>query len=263
MIVAFDLGNSDLVVGAFKNDQLVATFRTRSDRYKSVDEFAYTLKELFFSKGLDSLDVRGAILASVVPELTKIIAATIRRVCGLDPLILAPGVKTGLKIKADNPSEVGADLIGDCVGAIARYPLPAIVIDLGTASKIIAIDEQGTFIGCAIAPGLKLSAVALVRTASQLPTISLVMPKKVICNNTPDCMNSGFVHGAASMVDGMIQRFEQEMGKTCTRVMTGGLTSVVAPACREPIIVDRELLLYGLYEIYNRNYKEKKENEKQ
>jgi type III pantothenate kinase len=263
MIVTFDLGNSDLVVGSFKDNRLITTFRTRSDRYKSVDEFAYTLKELFFSKGLDSMATRGAVLASVVPELTKVVVAAIKRVCGVEPLVLAPGVKTGLRIKADNPAEVGADLIGDCVGAILRYPLPAIVIDLGTASKIIAIDEQGTFIGCAIAPGLKLSAEALTRTASQLPTISLVMPKKAICNNTPDCMNSGFVYGAAAMVDGMIQRFELEMGKKCTRIMTGGLTSVVSPACREPIIVDRELLLYGLYEIYNRNIKEKKENEKQ
>ncbi len=263
MIVTFDLGNSDLVIGAFKDNHLVATFRTRSDRYKSVDEFTYTLKELFFSKGINSMDARGAILASVVPELTKVITATIKRVCGIDPLILAPGVKTGLKIKADNPSEVGADLIGDCVGAIVRYKLPAIVVDLGTASKFIAIDENGTFAGVAISPGLKLSAEALTRTASQLPTISLIMPKRVIGNNTPDSMNSGFVYGAASMVDGMIQRFELEMGKKCTRIMTGGLTSVVAPACREPIIVDKELLLYGLYEIYNRNYKEKKENEKQ
>lgn len=263
MIVTIDLGNSELVIGAFENDSLVSVFRTRTDRYKSVDEYSHTVSELFFSKGFNPANVTGAILASVVPDLSKILVATIRRVFDVEPLVVEPGIKTGLKIKADNPAEVGADLIGVCVGVAIRHKLPAIVVDLGTASKILAIDKDGTFLGCAIAPGLKLSVDALVKTASQLPRISLVMPKKAIRNNTPDCMNSGFVYGAASLVDGMIQRFEDEMGPVASKVMTGGLTSVVAPACREPIVVDRELLLYGLYEIYNRNIKEKKGYEKQ
>ena len=174
---------------------------------------------------------------------------------GKEPVVIAPGIKTGLKIKADNPNEVGADLIADCVGAISRYGSPLIIIDLGTASKMIAIDNDGAFKGCVIIPGIKVSTEALVRLASQLPYVSYQLPKKVICTNTIECMNSGVVNGFASLVDGMIERFEDELGYECTRVITGGLASTIHPACRKDIILDRDILLYGLYQIYKKNEK--------
>lgn len=254
MILTFDLGNSDLVIGVFKDDLLMSVIRTNSDRYKSVDEYYYTIENLLISKKVDLDEIEGAIISSVVPPLTKVMQAVARRFLkGKEAIIMAPGIKTGLKIKTDNPSEVGADLIADCVGAISRYPLPLILVDLGTATKILAIDKDATFLGCVILPGIKVSTDALVRVAAQLPYVSYQLPKKVICTNTMDCMNSGVVNGFASLVDGMIERFEEEMGTECVRVVTGGLGSTITPACRKDVILDRDILLYGLYQIYKKN----------
>ncbi|MFA6739608.1 MAG: type III pantothenate kinase, partial [Bacilli bacterium] len=163
-------------------------------------------------------------------------------------------------IKADHPAEVGADLVADCVGALNRYPLPAIIVDFGSATKICAMDEDGAFIGCTIGPGVRISADALVRTASQLPNINYRLPKKVIGTNTPDSMNSGVLYGAAAMMDGLIDRFQEEMGSVKTIIATGGLAPIVVLASRKDIILDRDLILYGLYEINRRNcIKEEKE----
>ena len=256
MILTFDLGNSDLVVGAFKDDELVAIMRTNTDIYRSVDEYYYTIEKLLLSKKVDLDEITGAIISSVVPQLTRVMQAVARRFLkGNEALVLAPGIKTGLKIRTDNPSEVGADLIADCVGAMAKYSLPLIVVDLGTASKILAVDKNGTFIGCTIMPGVKIATEALVRGTAQLPFVNYQLPKKVIGTNTMDCMNSGIVNGFASLVDGMITRFEKEMGQKCARIITGGFASTIAPACYEKVILDRDVLLYGLKEIYKKNLK--------
>lgn len=256
MILTFDLGNSDLVVGAFKDDELVAIVRQNIDIYRSVDEYYYTIEKLLISKNVVLDEITGAIISSVVPQLNKVMQAVARRFLkGNEALLLAPGVKTGLKIRTDNPSEVGADLIADCVGAIAKYPLPLIVVDLGTASKILAVDNSGAFIGCVILPGVKTATEALVRGTAQLPYVNYQLPKKVIGTNTMDCMNSGIVNGFASLVDGMINRFEKEIGQKCSKIITGGFATTIAPACEEEIILDRDVLLYGLNEIYKKNVK--------
>jgi type III pantothenate kinase len=260
MVVVFDLGNSDLVFGVFDQGALIATGRTNSNRYKSEDEYAHTLRELLFSKGVNVEQVSDIIMSSVVPQLTTVVIRSIISIFGFKPLLVAPGVKTGLKIKADHPAEVGADLVADCVGALNRYPLPAIIVDFGSATKICAMDEDGAFIGCTIGPGVRISADALVRTASQLPNINYRLPKKVIGTNTPDSMNSGVLYGAAAMMDGLIDRFQEEMGSVKTIIATGGLAPIVVLASRKDIILDRDLILYGLYEINRRNcIKEEKE----
>ena len=260
MIITFDLGNSDLVLGAFENDSLIALMRTHADRFKSVDEYANTIKELLFSRNIEISAVKGTIISSVVPELTRVLRGAIKRLFAIEPIILAAGVKTGLKIQTDNPSEVGTDLISDSVGAIIKYGYPCIIADLGTASKIILINKDGAFAGCLIFPGVKLASDALISIASQLPTITLTLPKKVVGTNTPDSMNSGIINGNASMIDGIVQRIEEEIGYKCKHVLTGGLSKTIYPACREEYVLDRELCLNGLYSIWKRNSLEVKNN---
>lgn len=260
MIITFDLGNSDLVLGVFKEDSLVAVMRTHADRFKSVDEYANTIKELLFSRNIAPSDVKGTIISSVVPELTRVLRGAIKRLFSLEPVIMAPGVKTGLKIQTDNPSEVGTDLISDSVGAIMKYGYPCIIADLGTATKIILINKEGAFAGCVIFPGVKLASDALISIASQLPTITMTLPKKVVGTNTPDSMNSGIVNGNAAMVDGFVQRIEEEIGYKCKHILTGGLSKTIYPACKEKYELDRELCLNGLFSIWKRNSSEVKNN---
>lgn len=256
MIITFDLGNSDLSFAVFKDNEMIASFRTSSDRYRSVDEYAKTIKELLFSKEITADQIDGTILSSVVPQLTKVVESAVKRIFGKKPMILGPGFKTGLVIRADNPNEVGSDLVAACVGANKKYKPPMVIVDLGTATKILAIDPKGVYSGCAILPGVKTSVDSLVRIASQLPHISLIKPKKIACNNTPDCMNSGVINGTASMIDGMIQKFEKEMKAKCTRILTGGLATTIAVAVEEEHIIDKSLIFYGLHEIYLRNWEE-------
>ncbi len=259
MIFVVDMGNSDIVGGLFnENHELMASFRTTTTRYKTVDEFVSTIKELLFLKGINPTDIKDTILSSVVPQLTATLTAALKAITKKKPIVVAPGIKTGLAIKADNPTEVGADLIAACVGAIIRYGSPCIVVDLGSATKICAVDKEGTFAGCIITPGVKVSAAALVRIASQLPNISLQAPVKVIGNNTLDSMNSGIVYGNASMIDGFIHRFQREMGYPSKVIATGGLAGTIIPYCEtEGIIMDKALILYGLHEIYLRNSRRK------
>jgi type III pantothenate kinase len=263
MILVVDMGNSDIVLGVYDNKgQLLAVSRTPSLRYKSVDEYVATIKELLFLKGIKFQDITDSILSSVVPQLTAVLTTAIKAVIGKKPTLLAPGIKTGLAIHADNPLEVGGDLIADCVGTIKKYGSPAILIDLGTATKICMIDKKGDFAGCIITPGVKVATSALVKTASQLPNIGYVAPKHVIGKNTVDSMNSGIVYGHASMLDGFIKRFEEEVGYQAQVVATGGLAGTIIPACQTPnIIVDKTIILDGLYEIYLRESKEKQKKE--
>lgn len=255
MIVVFDLGNSDLSFGVFKDDHLIASFRTSSDRRRSVDEYANIIRGLLFSKGVNAEKVEGTILSSVVPQLSKVLSSAIKRAFGKETMLLGPGCKTGLKIRADNPNEVGSDLVAVCVGAMKHYKLPIVIVDFGTATKILGINSSGLYCGVAILPGVKSSAEGLVNIASQLPHISLVKPKKVLGTNTVDAMNSGLVYGNASMADGMIRKYEREMGEKCTRLLTGGLASTISVAMEEEHILDKNLVLYGLFEIFQRNRK--------
>lgn len=255
MILVIDLGNSNIVMGIYHDDKLITTFRTNTDVTKTEDEYASIIRHFLSINQISENEVNDIIFASVVPPLRAIIILAIKSIFSKMPIVLGPGTKTGLMIKSDNPNEVGADLIAGGVGTIKKHGYPAILIDLGTATKFIIIDEKKEFSGAIIAPGVRLSAEALSNRAAQLPHIELIAPKNVIGKNTPDCMNSGSIYGAASMIDGLVRRIQKEMGQKCALIATGGLASRIIPYCEENIIIDDYLLLDGLYFIYQHHTK--------
>ena len=255
MILVVDLGNSDVVFGVYdEHGQLKAGFRSPSLRYKSVAEYVSTIKELLFLKGIDAKQLTGSIVSSVVPQLTAVLMNAVKVLVGTKPILLAPGVKTGLAIHTDNPNEVGSDLIAGAIGAVRKYGYPCVVVDLGTATKVYMIDKKCNYIGGIITPGVKVASASLIKIAAQLPEISLEAPAKVIGTNTVDSMNSGVVYGHASMVDGFIRRFLREAGYDAKIIATGGLAGTIIPYCETPnIIIDKTLILDGLYDIYLKN----------
>lgn len=253
MILTADIGNTNITLGAFKDDSLVCVSRLATQRHRTADQYAIELKALFDIEGLNG-EFSGAIISSVVPELTDAFARAIKKVTGADALIVAAGLKNGLKIAIDNPKELGADLVAGAVGAIAKYELPCLVMDLGTATKISVIDNGGVFLGCTIAPGLRISLDALASRTSQLPTIAVAAPAHAIGTNTPDCIKSGTVLGTAAMLDGMADRLEKELGKKIkTVVATGGLSKEVVNCCEREIVYNKDLILEGLFVIYKKN----------
>ena len=253
MVITFDVGNSNIVISIFDSDKIIRTLRIKTDIEKSADEYATSIKDLLDKTEIDTSLINGGIISSVVPPLNGVLKGVIKRLFTFEPMFLETGIKTGLKIVCDNPGEVGADLIADSVGALTRYGKGTIVIDLGTASKFIIVDKNGAFSGVIIAPGIKTSKNALVSKTSQLPNISMQAPEKVIGRNTIDAMNSGVAYGYASMVDGLISRIEEELGYKCNHVLTGGLSKVVNDSLKEEVVLDRDLISYGLLAIYNKN----------
>jgi type III pantothenate kinase len=257
MNLTIDLGNSEISFGKFVDGQLMSVFRTAANRTKSVDEYISTFTELFSLKKVENIE--NIIVSSVVPQLVDTITTALKQFSKVSPLIIEPGIKTGLKLKMDNANEIGADLIADAVGAIKRYGFPILILDLGTANKLIAIDKDGYFRGGIINPGIRISLEALINVASQLPNIKLVRPSKVIGTNTFDAMNSGIVYGFAHMFDGLIKQFSEELGYNTKVVITGGLSSYIQPVMKtNDLILDQDLIHYGLNEIYLKNIKENK-----
>lgn len=253
MILALSVENTHLVMGCFSGDTLLFTSRMATDRNKTGNEYAISFKSILEIHKIDLERIRGSIVASVVPALINEIKAALRLILGKDPLVVGPGVKTGLNILMDNPASLGTDLVADAVAAAAEYPAPMIVIDLNTATTLLAIDSQKRFVGSVIAPGVALSAAALAAACDQLPRISIEAPKEVIEKNTVDCMKSGTVFGTAAMLDGMVQRMEQQLESVCTVVATGPYAGTIVPHCSREITVDEHLLLKGLKRIYDRN----------
>lgn len=258
MILTIDLGNSEISFGKFVDGQLISVFRTVSSRTKSVDEYISTFKELFSLKEVNNIE--NIVVSSVVPQLVDVVLKAIKNFSIVEPILIEPGIKTGLKLKMDNANEIGADLVADAVGGIKKYGFPLLIIDLGTANKLIAIDKEGFFRGGIINPGIRISLEALINVASQLPNIKLVKPEKVIGKNTIDAMNSGIIYGYAHMFDGLISQFNEELGYTTKVVITGGLSSYIKPAMKsKDVILDQDLIHHGLYEIYLKNKKEGKQ----
>lgn len=259
MILAIDVGNTNTQFGAFdvfdNKEKLVFESRIATNQFRMEDEYAIVLMDILKLYGVDPEGIEGAILASVVPPVTVQIKPAIEKVCGCRVKTVGPGLKTGLNIRIDEPAALGADLAAVAVGAKEKYPLPAIVIDLGTATKILAVDKQGAFIGGIIAPGVKISAEALAAKTAVLPLIGISGEpiKKVIGANTIDCMRSGLLNGTAFMLDGMIESFENEIGEKCTVIATGGFSGVIKPLCKTDFILDENLILTGLLEIYKKN----------
>lgn len=256
MVLAIDVGNTNTVFGGFdESEQTVFESRISTDLYRMTDQYAITLADILRLYGIRFDEITDAILASVVPPVTAQIKSAVEKVCGCRVTVVGPGIKTGLNIKIDEPASLGADMAAAAVGAKERYPLPAIVIDLGTATKILAIDGSGAFIGGIIAPGVKISAEALAAKTAALPLIGVTNEpiKRVIGSNTIDCMRSGLLNGTAFMLDGMIEGFEREIGEKCTVIATGGFSSVIKPLCKTEFILDESLILTGLLEIHKKN----------
>jgi len=253
MILAVDVGNTNIVLGCIEEGRIVNTVRLHTDDRKTAAEYAITLKELFDVFGIDFQAFEGAILSSVVPSVTEALSIAISRLTGVNCLVVGPGVKTGMNVRIDDPGTLGCDLVVGGVAAIAYYGTPAIVIDLGTATTITVIDKDKCFRGGAILPGVKLSYNALAAGTSLLPNISIAPPKKCIATNTVDCMRSGAVYGSAAMIDGMIDRMESELGMPCHLIATGGLASSIVSCCTHEIVCDDDLLLKGLWHLYQKN----------
>lgn len=255
MILAIDVGNTNIVLGGYEGSRAVFTERISTDTSKTSLEYAILFKTALDIHDARPSDVTGAIVGSVVPPLTYIVRTALMKVCGVQALVVGPGMKTGLNIRMDDPSTIGADLIAGAVGALVKYQPPLVVIDMGTATTMIVVDQNRSYIGGMIMTGLRLSLKALVSSASQLPGISLEVPKKVIGKNTADAMRSGILYGNAAMLDGLIERVEEEMGMPVNVIATGGLAGTVIGACRTKISLERTLVLDGLIEIYRRNMK--------
>ena len=253
MILAVDVGNTNIVLGTIENGEIRNIVRVHTDLRATAAEYALKLDQLLQFYQVDRGGFEGAILSSVVPPVTEALRLAIGQVTGLSCIVVGPGMKTGMNVRIDDPGTLGYDLVVGGVAAIRYYGPPLIVADLGTATTVTAIDELGNFRGGAILPGLKLSYQALSAGTSLLPDIAIAAPKKVVATNTVDCMRSGAVYGTAAMLDGLIDRMEEELGTPCTCVATGGLAAAIVPYCRRRIICDDDLLLKGLWVLYEKN----------
>lgn len=253
MILAIDMGNTNIVIGCIDNKKIYFVERLSTDKSKTALEYAMGFKTVLELYGIQDAELEGAIISSVVPSLTKVLADAVEKILGKRPLIVGPGLKTGLNIHMDNPKQIGSDLIVDAVAGLATYGAPLIVIDMGTATTMSVVDIHNNYVGGVIMPGLRLSVEALASGAAQLFNVGLEAPRHVIGKNTSDCMKSGIVIGNAACIDGMIDRFEEELGYPVKVIATGGLAKVVMPLCKHEIIVDDTLLLKGLNVIYQKN----------
>lgn len=253
MILAVDMGNTNIVVGCFDDKSILFTERISTDTKKTELEYAVLFKTVLELHDITPSMISGSIISSVVPQLVHIMVDAIEKIAPINPVIVGPGVKNGLNIRMDNPKQLGADLVVDAVAGLQEYGAPLILIDMGTATTISVIDENKNYVGGMIIPGVKVSLDSLVSRTSQLPRISLEAPKKSIGTNTIHCMQSGIIYGQASCLDGMIDRIEEELGCKTTVIATGGLAKVITPHCKKQIILDDDLLLKGLKIIYDKN----------
>jgi type III pantothenate kinase len=241
------------VIGCLKDDEIVFKARIATDRTRTSDQYGVEIKNMLEAFGVSREDIDDCIIASVVPPVFNSVQTGVLKVIGKQPMVVGPGLKTGLNIHVDIPSQVGSDLIVAAVAALAEYPAPLVLIDLGTATTIEVIEPENVFIGGLIFPGVMVSLDSLSSHAAQLPGISLDKPKKVIGKNTVDCMRSGMMYGTAAMLDGLIDRIAEELGHESTIIATGGLAQFVIPLCKHEIILEKELLLKGLNIIYKKN----------
>ena len=253
MLLAVDIGNTNITLGAYNSNILEFTARLATDTRKTDDQYAVEIKQLLSLYGIEPGDIEDCIISSVVPSVGKSISRAVSKLCQIVPLTLGPGVKTGLNIKIDNPAQLGADLVAGAVGAIDAYKMPCVIIDMGTASTVSVLDRNGAFLGGVIAAGVRLTLKALTENTAQLPAIPIEAPKSVIGTNTTESMQSGLVYGTASMIDGLLEKITAELGETPTVPATGGLSKEVISHCKTNIIYNENLLLEGLRVIYEKN----------
>lgn len=255
MILTIDIGNSNIVLGGVEDQQILFEARLRTDATKTSDQYCVDLKILLEVYGVDAKQIEGTIIASVVPQVLNSVQTAVKKLTGKQCLVVGPGLKTGLDIRLENPNQTGADLVVGCVAALREHKPPMIVVDMGTATTMVVLNEQGALVGGCICPGVKISLDALTEKTALLPGLQLDQPKKAIGRNTIDCMRSGIMMGTACMLDGMIERMEAELGCKTTVVVTGGIAKFVIPMCKREMLYDKDLLVKGLAAIYRDNKK--------
>ena len=254
MLLVIDVGNTNIVLGIFKGKELMDHWLVSTDRLRTTDEYGVLIRNLFYLNGVNSDEIDAIIISSVVPPVMPTLERMCQRYFGLTPLVIGPGVKTGMDIKYDNPREVGADRIVNAVAAYEKFGGPVIIIDFGTATTFCAVDKKGTYLGGAICPGIGISTDALVQRTAKLPRIEVVSTDKVICRNTVESMQAGVFYGFVGQVDGIVARMRKELGCKAKVVATGGLAVIVAPATDAIDVVEPMLTLEGLRIIYDRNH---------
>lgn len=253
MILAIDMGNTNTVIGGIDETKTYFIERVTTDQGRTDTEYAVSFKNILEMNHIDISSIEGAILSSVVPPVSNTILNAVEKVTGIRPLLVGSGMKTGMNIIMDNPKTVGSDQIVDAVAASHEHPLPLVVIDMGTATTMCVVDKKGNYIGGVILPGLKVSLDSLSGKTAQLPYISLEVPGRVIGKNTIDCMRAGIIYGNVDMIDGILDRIEEELGEPPSIIATGGLAKFIAPLCRRTIHYDDALLLKGLLILYRKN----------
>ncbi|MBO5211486.1 MAG: type III pantothenate kinase [Clostridia bacterium] len=254
MLLTIDIGNTNITLGTYNNRILGFTARLATDTKRTEDEYAIDIKNLLSLYKMSPDDIEDCIISSVVPSVGKSISRAVAKLCQIVPLMLGPGIKTGLNIKIDNPAQLGADLVAGAVGAIDTYRMPCVIVDMGTATTLSVLDKDGAFLGGVIAAGVRLTLKALAENTALLPSIPIEAPKSVIGSNTVESMQSGLVLGTAAMLDGLLDRIEAQLGETPTVVATGGLSREIITHCNHSIIYNENLLLEGLCAIYEKNH---------
>ena len=254
MILAIDMGNSNIKIGIVSDSGRVIEERIHTDKYHTSLEYAAHILEVLSLYGIDRADISGAVIASVVPPLTAVLSAAVNKVMGFRPMIVNGNLKMKVTFHGvTDPGYVGADLVAGAEAVVHEYPLPCIMVNMGTATTIMLVDGTGDFRGGLILPGMKTSLDALSSDAAILPEISIDEPGSPITLNTEECMRNGIIYGCAAQIDGIVERMEQELGETCTVVATGGMSRFCVPFCKHKVIQDRDLLMKGLYRIYQEN----------
>ena len=253
MILTIDIGNTNIVTGCFDQDQLLFLERFSTEQEATSLEYATIFKETLDLHEIPPSRIQGGIISSVVPSVTGTVKEAVEKYTGARILVVGPGIKTGLKLAVDDPAQQGSDLVVGAVAGVHLYPVPQILIDMGTATTGCVVDGKKNYIGGMILPGVGVSLDALTARASQLHGISLEAPKHLIGKNTIECMKSGVIYSSAAGLDGIITRINEELGEEATVVATGGLAKSIIPHCRQRIIQDDDLLLKGLKIIYDKN----------
>lgn len=253
MILTIDIGNSNIVLGGVREEEIVFEARLRTEVTKTSDQYCVDLKILLDVYGVRPEDIEGCIISSVVPQVLNSFQTAIKKLTGKVSLVVGPGIKTGLDIRLENPAQTGADLVVADVAALREHKPPLIVIDMGTATTMSVLDKTGAHIGGCIIPGVRISMDALTEKTALLPGLQLDQPKRAVGRNTIDAMRSGIMMGTACMLDGMVERMEEELGYKTTVVATGGIAKFIVPLCKTPMIYDKDLLIKGLAALYRDN----------
>ena len=253
MILAIDVGNTNIVLGCIDGDECLFVERLSTVRTKTELEYAIDIKNVLDIYHIHRSDIEGGIVSSVVPQITNIVKLAVEKILKKEVLVVGAGIKTGLNIRMDNPAQLGSDLVVNAVAGIAEYPVPLLILDLGTANTVSVIDKNKNYIGGMIYPGIGVSLDSLTARASQLGGIGIEAPEHIIGKNTVECMKSGIIYSSAAAIDGIIDRIEEAIGQPMTAIATGGLSKKIVPYCKREVILDDDLLLKGLLIIYRKN----------